>query len=350
MNENASNGPGKVTSVEIIEPKSSDPRLRSVRSTRADATLSFVVPCYNEQASIGPLLDALSKIWAAAQDAHPQFNACEIILIDDGSTDATWDIIFDATTKHRNLVGIRLSRNFGHQPALLAGLMAAKGDAVISLDADMQDDIGVIPDMLGAFLRGDEIVFGVRKERSTDNAFKRFTAQSYYRLLAGLGVDVVYNHADFRLMGRKAIEALRQYDEHNLYLRGLVRSFGFRSSIVSYARQARRLGESGYTMRRMLLLALDGITSFSIRPLRWVFYLGLLISLLASCYITYALAMALSGATVSGWASIVVSIYMIGGVQIMALGILGEYLGKTYLETKRRPSFLIDEIVQHVEG
>lgn len=314
---------------------------------RAAVTVSFVVPCYNEQANIGPLLDALDRIWAVARDAQPQLASCEIVLIDDGSADATWDLIAEASAARPDIVGIRLSRNFGHQPALLAGLMAARGDAVISLDADLQDDIGVIPDMLARFLQGDEIVFGVREDRSTDTAFKRLTAQGYYRILAGMGVDVLHNHADFRLMGRKPIEALRQHGEHNLYLRGLIRSFGFRSSVVPYARKARCRGDSGYTLRRMLLLALEGVTSFSVQPLRWIFYIGLLISLLAFFYILYAVSMAFAGVTVSGWASLVVSIYLIGGIQIMGIGILGEYLGKTYIETKRRPAYLIDEVLSH---
>ncbi|MRH20625.1 glycosyltransferase [Rhodovulum strictum] len=311
--------------------------------------VSFVVPCFNEAANIAPLLAALDRVWATARQENPGLRGCEIVLVDDGSTDATWALIADAATRRPDTVAIRLSRNFGHQPALLAGLMAATGDAVISLDADLQDDIAVIPRMLAAHLRGDEIVFGVREDRSADTAFKRITAQGYYRLLAALGVDVLHNHADFRLMGRKSIEALRQHGEANLYLRGLIRSFGFRSSVVSYARLPRCRGESGYTLRRMLLLALDGITSFSVRPLRWIFYLGLVISVLAFGYILYAVFMALTGATVSGWASLVVSIYLIGGIQIMGIGILGEYLGRTYMETKRRPPFLIDEVQRHAK-
>jgi len=345
---NAAQRLGATTSVRIAAAQSSKPG--KSRPLRAAVNVSFVVPCYNEQANIGPLLEALEGLWLKSCAAHPQLRTCEIVLIDDGSTDATWDLIADAAATRQDIVGIRLSRNFGHQPALLAGLMTATGDAVISLDADLQDDISVIPDMLAAFLRGDEIVFGVRKDRSTDTAFKRITAQCYYRLLAGLGVDVLHDHADFRLMGRKSIEALRQHGEQNLYLRGLIRSLGFRSSVVSYARQARSRGESGYTLRRMLLLALEGITSFSVRPLRWIFYLGMIMSVLAGAYILYAVGMALSGATVSGWASLVVSIYLIGGIQIMGIGILGEYLGKTYVETKRRPSYLIDEVVSHADA
>lgn len=317
------------------------------RLNRDAVKVSFVVPCYNEQANIGPLLEAVDKIWASACGAYPQLKSCEIILVDDGSADTTWDLIREASARAPHIVGIKLSRNFGHQPALLAGLLTASGDAIISLDADLQDDIGVVPDMLGAFLRGDEIVFGVREDRSSDSFFKRFTAQGYYRILEKLGVDILFNHADFRLMGRKSIEVLRQHSENNLFLRGLIRSFGFRHSVVTYARQERFHGETGYTLRKMLSLALDGITSFTVRPLRWLFLLGLLISTLACCYIIYALFMAITGTTVSGWASTIVSIYFIGGVQIMAIGILGEYLGKTYIETKRRPSFLIDEIVTH---
>jgi len=310
-------------------------------------SVSFVVPCFNEEANIGPLLEALDRVWATAQQTCPSLQRCEVVLIDDGSADTTWDLICVANESRPEVVGIRLSRNYGHQSALLAGLLAATGDAVISLDADLQDDIDVIPRMLEAHLKGDEIVFGVRDDRSSDTAFKRITAQGYYRLLAALGVDVLHNHADFRLMGRKSIEALRQHGERNLYLRGLIRSFGFRTSVVTYARRPRSRGETGYPLKRMILLALDGITSFSVQPLRYIFYLGLMISVLAFCYILYAVFMALSGVTVSGWASLVVSIYLLGGIQIMGIGILGEYLGRTYMETKGRPSFLIDEIVRH---
>lgn len=330
---------GEITAV---RPGTARPRVRT-RPT----SVSFVVPCFNEDANIGPLLAALDQIWATVRVISPGFLTCEVVLVDDGSTDRTWALIAEASARRPEVVGIRLSRNFGHQPALLAGLLAATGDAVISIDADLQDDIGVIPQMLEAHLKGDEIVFGVRDDRSRDTAFKRITAQAYYRLLASLGVDALHNHADFRLMGRKSIEALRQYGERNLYLRGLIRSFGFRNSVVTYARRPRERGETGYTLKRMMLLALDGITSFTVQPLRYIFYLGLLISFAACCYIFYAVFQAVTGVTVSGWASLVVSIYLIGGIQIMGIGILGEYLGRTYMETKRRPSFLIDDMVRH---
>ncbi len=329
----------------VVTPVPSQPG--RLRPRGRPMSVSFVVPCFNEEANIAPLLAALDDVWASVRQSCPSLLTFEVVLIDDGSADATWTLISEACAARPEVVGIRLSRNFGHQPALMAGLLAATGDAVVSLDADLQDDISVIPAMLAAHLKGDEIVFGVRDDRSADTAFKRITAQGYYRVLAALGVDVLHNHADFRLMGRKSIEALRQYGERNLYLRGLIRSFGFRNSIVTYARKPRSRGETGYTLRRMLLLALDGITSFSVQPLRYIFYIGLVISLMACGYILYAVFQALAGATVSGWASLVVSIYLIGGIQIMGIGILGEYLGRTYMETKRRPSFLIDEMVRH---
>jgi len=337
---------GNVTSnlgaFSIVDARAPRPRTRA-RPTK----ITFAVPCYNEEDNIAPLLSALDAVWAIVTRRFPCLTAWEIVLVDDGSTDTTWDRISRAAEDRPEVVGLRLSRNFGHQPALLAALLSATGDAVISLDADMQDDPDVIPRMIEAHLKGDEIVFGVRNDRSSDTAFKRITAQGYYRLLAALGVDVLHNHADFRLMGRKSIEALRQYDEKNLYLRGLIRSFGFRNSVVTYARQPRSRGETAYTLRRMLLLALDGITSFSVRPLRYIFYLGLIISVFAAGYIVYAAVKAMTGVAVSGWASVVVSIYLIGGIQIMGIGILGEYLGRTYMETKRRPSFLIDELIKH---
>lgn len=322
----------------------------AARATPPARQVSFVAPCHNEEANVVLLIETISALWAEIAARFPGLSGYEIVLVDDGSTDRTWDWIEAAVAARPEVVGLRLSRNYGHQPALLAGLLAARGDAVISLDADLQDDVSVIPDMLAAHLAGDEIVFGVRNDRSSDSAFKRLTATGYYRLLAALGVEVVHNHADFRLMGRRAIEALRAHDERNLYLRGLIRSFGFRSSTVAYARRPRGAGETSYTLRRMLLLALDGVTAFSVKPLRYIFHLGLLISLFAAGYILYAVAGALMGRTVSGWASLVVSIYLIGGLQIMGIGILGEYLGRVYVETKRRPAFLVDETLRHAEA
>lgn len=308
--------------------------------------LSFVAPCHNEEANIAALTDALAALGQDIATRFPGLAGYEIVLVDDGSTDDTWQQIEAASAARPEVVGVKLARNYGHQCALLAGLMAATGDAAISLDADLQDDISVIPDMVAAHLAGDEIVFGVRSDRSSDTAFKRLTAIGYYRLLAALGVDVVHNHADFRLMGRRALEALRAHEERNLYLRGLIRSFGFRSSTVPYVRKPRAAGRTSYTLGRMLLLALNGVTAFSVKPLRWIFYIGLLISLFSAGYILYAVAGALAGRTVSGWASLVVSIYLIGGLQIMGIGILGEYLGRVYIEAKRRPLYLVDQVVR----
>lgn len=330
----------------IVLPASGDPPPRTAQRP-APLRLSFVAPCHNEEANVVALIEALAALWPDLAARFPRLAGYEIVLVDDGSTDRTWAWIEAAAAARPEVVGIRLSRNFGHQPALLAGLLSATGEVVISLDADLQDDISVVPEMVAAHLAGDEIVFGVRGDRSSDGAFKRLTARGYYRLLAALGVEVVHDHADFRLMGRRAIEALRAHDERNLYLRGLIRSFGFRNSTVAYTRRPRAGGETSYTLGRMLLFALDGVTAFSVRPLRYIFFVGLLIALFSLGYILYATAAALLGATVSGWASVVVSIYLIGGLQIMGIGILGEYLGRIYVETKRRPAYLVDAVVRH---
>jgi glycosyltransferase involved in cell wall biosynthesis len=307
--------------------------------------ISFVAPCHNEEANVERLVIVLEQVWASLRSRFSSLQSWEIVLVDDGSTDGTWALIQALSASRQHIRGIKLSRNFGHQAALTAGLHAATGDMVVSLDADLQDDVSVIPKMVLKHLEGAEIVFGVRNDRSSDSFFKRTTAVGYYRLLTALGVSVVHNHADYRLMGRKSLEALRRHSERNLYLRGLISSFGFRTAEVPYARQARKYGQTSYSLRRMLLLALDGVTSFSIRPLRYIFYIGFFISLFSACYIIFALFGALLGLTVPGWTSLVVSIYLIGGIQIMGIGILGEYIGRIYLETKQRPAYLVDEMV-----
>jgi len=319
------------------------------RQTDKPLTVSFVAPCYNEEANVEAFIDAILGLWDRIKTEIPSLGSCEIVLVDDGSSDSTWDLIRSASRRRPEVVGVRLSRNFGHQAALLSGLMTAGGDAVISLDADLQDDIEVIPAMLCAYVSGDEIVFGVRSDRSSDSVFKRISAHVYYRLLGGLGVDSVYNHADFRLMSRKALDALMQYGERNLYLRGLIKSFGFRTSTVEYERKRRERGQSAYTLRKMIVLGLNGITAFSVRPLRLFFYLGMAISTFSLGYIIYSVVMAFMGVTISGWASLVVSIYLIGGIQIIGIGILGEYIGRIYIETKGRPHYLVEEIARNEE-
>jgi glycosyltransferase involved in cell wall biosynthesis len=272
--------------------------------------------------------------------------ASAIHYVDDGSRDITWQLIESFAGADSRVHGIKLSRNRGHQNALLAGLFSVQGDALVSVDADLQDDISVIEEMVRHFSAGSEIVFGVRKSRSSDTVFKRSTATFYYRLLARLGVDLVYNHADFRLMGRRSIDALLHYPEVNLFLRGIVPLLGYRTSTVYYDRAERFAGVSKYPLKRMLAFAIDGITSFSVVPLRLITLLGFLVSALSFFMIVWILlGRFVLNSVIPGWASSVVPIYFLGGIQLLSIGILGEYVAKIYLETKRRPRYFIEKVV-----
>jgi polyisoprenyl-phosphate glycosyltransferase len=318
---------------------------------RPPPTLDFIIPCFNEEDCLGSLTDRLRALSRKLGQEGRITGRARVILVDDGSTDRTWELIGAAVRAARSsegleVKGIKLSRNHGHQRALLAGLMSAEADAVISLDADLQDDLGAIAKMIDAYRGGAEIVFGVRASRETDTGFKRISARGYYRILELIGVDIVSDHADFRLMSQKSLSALRAHPEVNLFLRGLVRSLGFSSAIVHYDRAERAAGQSKYPLANMVALALEGITSFSTKPLRYVTWAGFLIATFSVGYIVWAIVARFLGITVSGWASIVGSIYLLGGVQLFALGIFGEYLGRIYLETKRRPQFLIDDVVR----
>jgi glycosyltransferase involved in cell wall biosynthesis len=311
--------------------------------TRAAPQLCIVVPCYDE-AEVLPLtavrLQQALRRMVEARLASPESH---VLFIDDGSRDATWTLIQELHRFSPLLRGLKLSRNRGHQNALLAGLLLAEGDVVISVDADLQDDLDVMNEMAQKYLDGADIVLGVRSDRASDTAFKRVTAQAYYRLLHLMKVDAVYNHADYRLMSRRAIEALRGFDETNLFLRGLVMQLGFRTETVHYARAERAAGESKYPLGKMLALALEGVTAFSVMPLRYITVLGFLISGCAFLLGAWALAEAVVfHNTVPGWASTVIPIYLICGVQMICLGIMGEYIGKIYLETKRRPRFIVE--------
>lgn len=317
---------------------------------RPAPTLDLVVPCYNEEECLGELISRLGALSRDLVASGRIRQPARLILVDDGSSDRTWEMISTiaptAPAEHGvEIKGVKLSRNHGHQRALLAGLMSATAEAVVSLDADLQDDITAIARMVDAYTAGAEIVFGVRASRATDTGFKRLSARAYYSILEVIGVDIVYDHADFRLMSQKALKALRAHPETNLFLRGLIRSLGFNSAIVTYDRAERAAGASKYPLAKMLSLALEGITSFSTKPLRYVTWTGFLIALFSFCYILWAVAARYMGVSVSGWASIVGSIYLLGGVQLLALGVFGEYLGRIYLETKRRPQFLIDQVV-----
>jgi len=305
--------------------------------------LTFVIPCYNEE----EVLPETAKRLAALMDELAQHGLARDIrttFVDDGSKDRTWALIAAQAAADPRFHGIKLAHNRGHQNALLAGLMTEPGEVLISLDADLQDDLGVIPAMLEQHRTGAQIVYGVRANRESDTPFKRGTARIYYRLLQLLGVEVIPDHADYRLMSRAALDALAQYGEVNLYLRGIIPQLGFKTARVPYTRQARFAGTTKYPLRRMLALALDGITSFSAVPLQLITFAGFLISVIALLLGFWTIFQKLFlGGTQPGWASTIVSIYLLGGMQLMALGIIGTYLAKIYAETKRRPRFIIEQ-------
>lgn len=309
--------------------------------------LSLVVPCYNEAAVLLDSVQHLRQVLALLRASGKLDAASNLWLIDDGSTDTTWSLIEQLAASCPDVVGVRLSRNYGHQNALLAGLEHADGDAVITLDADLQDDIAVIEAMVDLHAAGSEVVFGVRRDRSRDSLVKRGTARIYYRLLRMLGVDVIPDHADFRLLGRAARTALLAHPECNLYLRGLVPRLGFQASQVHYDRQARDRGRSKYSLARMLGLGIDGITSFSAVPLRLIAAMGGLLFLVSMGVSTWVLAVRLfTDQAVPGWASTTLPIYALGGVQLLSLGLVGEYVAKIYLEVKRRPRYLVQQATQ----
>lgn len=312
---------------------------------RDPPVLGVVVPCYNEEEVLGETCSRLTALLRRLVEAGDVSESSQIWLVDDGSRDRTWELI-EQSAKHEPMVrGIKLSRNRGHQIALLAGLMTAKGDALISVDADLQDDLGAIPAMVKQFRSGIDVVYGVRTARTTDTAFKRFTAEAYYRLLNRLGVEVVFNHADYRLLSRRSIEALREFPESNIFLRGLVPQIGYRTSVVGYERAERFAGESKYPVGKMLALAWQGVTSFSAAPLRAITGLGLVVSLFSLAAAAWALGVRLlTTSAVPGWASIVIPLFFISGVQLLSLGIIGEYVAKIFIESKRRPLFFIDRI------
>jgi polyisoprenyl-phosphate glycosyltransferase len=312
---------------------------------------SVVVPCFNEEEVLPETITRLSRVLDSLRAAGKISGVSRIYFVDDGSRDATWRLIEEGVNAGKPIVGVKLSRNRGHQNALLAGLFSAQGDALISVDADLQDDLGAIERMIDAHLLGADVVYGVRRRRDTDTWFKRFTAQSFYRLIAFMGAQTIFNHADYRLMSRRAVEALKDYREVNLFLRGIVPLIGFRSAVVEYDRAARFAGESKYPLKKMLALSAEAITSFSVYPLRLISLMGFCVSA-GSIFVTlWALWVAFySGRTVPGWASTVLPIYFLGGVQLLALGVIGEYVGKIYMEAKGRPRFLVERIHGELHG
>ena len=312
-------------------------------------TLYIVVPCYNEEEVLPETAKRLTEKLARLRDENRIGADSRILFVDDGSRDQTWAIISALHAAHTDIAGLKLSRNRGHQNALLAGLMTAKEycDLSISLDADLQDDIDAIDRMLEEHEKGSEIVYGVRSKRETDSWFKRSTAQFFYKLMKALGVDIVYNHADYRLMSRRALDEFSHFKECNLFLRGIVPLIGFKWSTVEYERSERFAGESKYPLKKMLSFAFDGITSFSVKPIRIITSLGFIIFLCSILALLYFFFVKLFGYTVPGWTGTISSIWMIGGIQLLSLGVIGEYVGKIYKEVKKRPKFIVENFLNH---
>ena len=307
--------------------------------------LYIIVPCYNEEEvfpwSLNKLLTLTGRLKAETDtDAR-------LLFVDDGSRDRTWQLISDAADRHPEVSGLKLAHNVGHQNALWAGLEQAvdKCDATVSIDADLQDDESAIVDMARQVLQGCDIVYGVRKERKTDTWFKRTTAQAFYRVMQTADKNMLYNHADFRMMTRRAVQALMQYPERNMFLRGIVRQLGFNEGYVYYDRTARTAGESKYPLKKMISFSIDGITSFSTAPLKFITFAGLTMTLVALIIIVYALYEHFTGRTIEGWTSILVSLWFIGGVVTTGVGITGVYIGKIYTEVKRRPRYFVDKTI-----
>ena len=314
---------------------------------RSDNTLYVVVPCYKEEEVLPETSKRLKEKLTALIAQGKISPRSRILFVNDGSKDRTWPIIEELHARDRIFSGVNLSRNRGHQNALLAGLMTAvqHADLMVSMDADLQDDIDAMDKMIDAYHEGYDVVYGVRASRKTDSFFKRFTAESFYKLMKAMGVDIVFNHADYRLMSRRAVEGLSQFKEVNLFLRGIVPQIGYSWTTVEYERAKRFAGESKYPLKKMLSFAFDGITSFSVKPLRLILFLGAVIFALSLVMLLWTLIRWIAGATVSGWASLMCSIWMIGGIQLLALGVIGEYMGKVYSEAKARPRFIIERVL-----
>lgn len=309
--------------------------------------LYLVIPCYNEEAVLPEtarqLLEKMNSMFERGMISRES----KIMFVNDGSKDKTWELIEELHKSNPIYSGVKLSRNKGHQNALLAGLMTAKekADMTISLDADLQDDVDVIDKMVEKYYEGNDVVYGVRSARKTDTFFKKFTAQGFYKIMQAMGVEIVYNHADYRLMSRRALEGLAQFKEVNLFLRGIVPLIGYRSDVVTYERHERFAGESKYPLKKMLAFATDGITSFSIKPIRLITTFGILIFGISLLMLLYSLVVHFMGKTVAGWTSMIISIWAIGGLQLLAIGVVGEYIGKIYLETKERPKYIIETVL-----
>ncbi|MBT2681025.1 glycosyltransferase family 2 protein [Bacillus sp. ISL-35] len=306
--------------------------------------LSIIVPCYNEEEVLEETIEQLTAKLEQMISENLVSKNSKILFVDDGSKDNTWHLIYKASLRNELIKGLKLSKNAGHQNALLAGLFAAKdsSDCLVSIDADLQDDIDAINEMVRKYIEGYEIVYGVRSSRESDTFFKRFTAEGFYKVMDKLGVKLIFNHADFRLMSRRTVDELERFAESNMFLRGIVPLIGFNSANIYYERKERFAGETKYPLKKMLAFAFDGITSFSVTPIRLVMLVGCLSFIVSLLFGIYFLTLKLFGNTELGWTSLITSIWLIGGLQLIALGLVGEYIGKIYKETKRRPKYIVD--------
>lgn len=318
-----------------------------MRSFNMLSILYIVIPCYKEQEVLHETASRLQTKMERLISANKISPDSRVMFVNDGSTDQTWPIICELHEKNPLFSGVNLSRNRGHQNALLAGLMTAKdrADMVISMDADLQDDINAVDAMVDKFYEGCDIVYGVRSSREKDTFFKKFTAEGFYRVMNFLGADTVFNHADYRLMSKRALEGLEQFKEVNLFLRGIVPMIGYKTGVVEYERGERFAGESKYPLKKMLAFAMEGITSLSTKPLQYITCLGFLIFAVSILMLIYFIARWAVGGTVAGWASVICSVWAIGGLILLSVGVIGEYVGKIYMETKARPRFIIQDIL-----
>lgn len=310
--------------------------------------LYLVIPCYNEEEVLHETAKQLTAKLSEMIERKQISPESKMVFVNDGSKDKTWPIIRELHETNPLVLGVNLSRNKGHQNALLAGLMTVKeyADMVISLDADLQDDVNAIDQFVEKYYEGCDVVYGVRSARDTDTFFKKFTAQGFYKLMKLLGVDIVYNHADYRLMSKRALNELENFKEVNLFLRGIVPLIGFQSDVVTYERHERFAGESKYPLKKMMNFAFDGITSFSVKPIRMVTSLGLIIFTISILMLIFFLVTHFTGHTVPGWTTIVISVWAIGGLQLLATGVIGEYIGKIYMETKARPKYIVEDFLK----
>lgn len=311
------------------------------------STLYLVVPCYNEEEVLDETTKQLNRKLGGLIEAGKVSDASRILFVNDGSRDQTWMIIRRLHEEYRLVSGLNLSRNRGHQNAVFAGLMYAKEhcDVAISLDADLQDDVDAIDEMIDKFHEGCDVVYGVRSSRKKDTFFKKTTAEGFYKIMKWMGVDIVFNHADYRLMSKRVLDQLQDYKEVHLFLRGMIPLIGYPSANVYYERKERFAGESKYPLKKMLAFAFDGISSFSVKPIRFIVWLGFFIFFVSILMLLYSILQFVFGDTVPGWSSLIVSIWALGGLQLLAIGVVGEYIGKVYMETKGRPKYAIQDIL-----